>query len=47
MSEALESNEINVDADSILTEEEYLSLQEYRKEKASGTLTSHETLKQN
>ena len=31
--------------DSILTEEDYLSLQEYRKEKASGILTSHEDLK--
>ena len=34
-----------VDVDSILTEEDYLSLQEYRKEKESGTLTSHEALK--
>ncbi len=34
-----------VDIDSILTEEDYLSLQEYRKEKASGILTSHEDLK--
>lgn len=34
-----------VDVDSILTEEDYLSLQEYRKEKKSGTLTSHEALK--
>ena len=47
MSEALDSNEIRVDVDSILTEEDYLSLQEYRKEKESGTLTSHESLKQN
>lgn len=31
--------------DSILTEEDYLSLQEYRKEKASGILTSHEDIK--
>jgi hypothetical protein len=29
----------------ILTKEDYLSLQEYRKEKASGILTSHENLK--
>ena len=34
-----------VDIDSILTEEDYFSLQEYRKEKESGTLTSHEDLK--
>ena len=31
--------------DSILTEEDYLSLQEYRKEKASEILTSHKDLK--
>ncbi len=34
-----------IDIDSILTEEDYLSLQEYRKEKASGILISHEDLK--
>ena len=34
-----------VDIDSILTEDDYLSLQEYRKEKDSGILTSHEYLK--
>ncbi len=34
-----------VDIDSILTEEDYLSLQEYRKEKASSMLISHEDLK--
>ena len=34
-----------VDIDSILTEEDFLSLREYRKEKASGILTSHEDLK--
>ena len=45
MPKALESNEIKVDVDSILTEEDFLSLQEYRKEKASRTLTSHEALK--
>ena len=33
-----------IDIDSILTEEDYLSLQEYRKEKASGVLTSHYVL---
>jgi len=38
MSEAMNSEEI-------LTEEDYLSLQEYRKEKAYGILTSHEDLK--
>jgi len=31
--------------DSILTEEDYLSLKEYRKEKASDLLTSQEDLK--
>ena len=34
-----------VNIDSILTEEDFLSLQEYRKEKASGILTSHDDLK--
>ncbi len=34
-----------IDIDSILTEEDFLSLQEYRKEKASSILTSHEDLK--
>ncbi|CAG0987070.1 hypothetical protein METP3_02421 [Methanosarcinales archaeon] len=34
-----------VDIDTILTEEDYLSLHEYRKEKASDVLTSHENLK--
>ncbi len=34
-----------IDIDSILTEEDFLSLQEYRKEKASGILTSHYDLK--
>jgi hypothetical protein len=34
-----------VDMDSILTEEDYFSLQEYRNEKDSGRLTSHEELK--
>ncbi|NJD76530.1 MAG: hypothetical protein FIB08_05460 [Candidatus Methanoperedens sp.] len=34
-----------VDIDSILTEEDYLSLQEYRKEKALERLISHEGLK--
>ncbi len=34
-----------VDTDSILTEKDYLILQEYRKEKAAGMLTSHEDLK--
>ncbi|VVB53845.1 Uncharacterised protein [uncultured archaeon] len=33
------------DIDSILTEEDYLSLQEYRTEKALDVLTSHENLK--
>lgn len=34
-----------VDIDSIITEEDYLYILEYRKEKASGLLTSHEDLK--
>ncbi len=34
-----------VDIDSILTEEDYISLQAYRKEKASGILISHKDLK--
>jgi len=34
-----------VDADSILTEEDYLDLKEYRKEKQAGKLTSHDELK--
>lgn len=34
-----------VDADSIMTEEDYEALLEFRKEKASGKLISHEQLK--
>jgi len=34
-----------VDIDSILTEEDYQALMEYRKEKSSGKLISHEQLK--
>lgn len=34
-----------VDIDSILAKEDYLYLQEYRKEKASDKLISHEDLK--
>ena len=34
-----------VDIDSIMTEDDYLSLNEYRDEKLSGKLTSHEELK--
>jgi len=34
-----------IDADSILTEEDYQSLVEYRKEKSVGKLISHEQLK--
>lgn len=33
------------DMDSIMTEEDYKALQEYRKEKKAGKLTSHEGLK--
>lgn len=34
-----------VDADSILTEDDYALLQEYRKEKKDGKLVPHEKLK--
>ena len=34
-----------VDIDRILTEEDYVALIEYRKEKDSGELVSHEDLK--
>ncbi|MDO9517114.1 MAG: hypothetical protein Q7J10_03585 [Methanosarcinaceae archaeon] len=34
-----------VDIDSIMTEDYYISLNEYRDEKSSGKLTSHEDLK--
>ena len=34
-----------VDVDSIMSEEDYLSLKEYRDEKRFGKLTSHEELK--
>ena len=34
-----------VDVDSILTEDDYLALLEYRKDKNAGRLTSHEKLK--
>ena len=34
-----------IDVDSIMTEDDYLSLNEYRNEKESGKLTSHEELK--
>ena len=34
-----------VDVDSILTEDDFSDLHEYRKEKVAGQLTSHEKLK--
>ena len=34
-----------IDVDSIMTEDDYLSLNEYRNEKESGKRTSHEELK--
>ena len=34
-----------VDIDSIMTEDDYLALEEYRKEKNAGELVSHENLK--
>ncbi|MBI2574310.1 hypothetical protein HYV82_00295 [Candidatus Woesearchaeota archaeon] len=33
------------DIDSVMTEEDYLALMDYRKEKASGRLLSHEQVK--
>ena len=35
-----------VDIDSVMTEEDYEALIEYRKEKKAGKLTSHEKLKE-
>ena len=35
-----------VDIDSVMTEEDYEALIEYRKEKKAGKLTSHEQLKE-
>ena len=40
-----EIKEHMVDADSIMTEEDYQALVEYRKEKSSNKLISHEQLK--
>ena len=34
-----------VDTDSIMTEDDYLALEEYRKEKNAGELVSHEDIK--
>ncbi|MFH1432223.1 MAG: hypothetical protein ABIG84_03315 [archaeon] len=34
-----------VDVDSIMTEDDYIALQEYRKEKKSGKLVLHEQVK--
>ena len=34
-----------VDIDSILTEDDYLALEEYKREKSEGKLTSHDGLK--
>ena len=34
-----------VDIDSIMTEDDYLALEEYRKEKNAGELVSHEDIK--
>jgi len=42
----VEIKEHMVDADSIMTEDDYKALLEYRKEKAAGRLISHERLKQ-
>lgn len=40
-----EIRENMVDADTIMTEEDYEALLSYRKEKVSGKLVSHENLK--
>ena len=40
-----EIREHMVDIDSILTEDDYLALEEYKREKSEGKLTSHEELK--
>ena len=40
-----EIREHMVDIDSILTEDDYVALDEYKREKSEGNLTSHEELK--
>jgi len=42
----MEIKEHMVDIDSIMTEDDYKALQEYKIEKSEGKLTSHEELKQ-
>ncbi len=41
----MEIKEHMVDIDSIMTEDDYKALQEYKIEKSEGKLTSHEELK--
>ena len=43
--ELMEIKKYMVDIDSIITEDDYKALQEYKMEKAEGKLTSHEELK--
>ncbi len=43
--ELKEIKEHMVDIDSIMTEDDYKALQDYKREKSEGTLTSHESLK--
>ena len=43
--ELSEIKEHMVDVDTILTLDDYISLQQYKKEKSGGKLTSHEELK--
>lgn len=40
-----EIREHMVDVDSIMTEDDYRALEEYKREKSGGNLTSHEGLK--
>ncbi len=44
--ELTEIKEHMVDIDSIMTEDDYKALEDYKREKSEGRLTSHEELKQ-
>lgn len=43
--EIIEIKEHMVDVDTILTEDDFKALQDYKKEKSEGKLTSHDDLK--
>ena len=43
--EVIEIKEHMVDVDTILTEDDFKALQDYKKEKSEGKLTSHDDLK--